>query len=286
MKPTTPDLPPPDPVPGAPPSLDPASHGPAPFAPPSLPSLFSLSGRTAFVTGAGQGLGAAIAHGLAEAGARVVVTDIEASVATVAETLRRAGHACFALRLDVRDEAAFGAIFGKAIAEYGRIDVMVNNAARTVATPLWEITAAEWDDVLAVNLRGAFFGCRIAGAYMRERCAGRIINVSSIAGQQASAASGAHYAASKAGLFALTRSFAQALAPHGVTVNALAPSTIRGALVDALNEPQRRALTASIPLRRFGEAQEVAAAVVYLASPAAAFATGAILDLNGGRLMR
>lgn len=281
MKPTLPDAAPPEPAPAVSTPRCAASPGSAATA-----GLFALSGRTAFVTGAGQGLGAAIAQGLAEAGARVVLADIAATVDAAAQALRRDGHACLAVRLDVRDEEAFGTAFGRAIREYGGVDVMVNNAALTIATPLWDITAAEWDDVLAVNLRGAFFGCRIAGVHMRARGSGRIINVSSIAGQQASAASGAHYAASKAGLFALTRSFAQALAPHGVTVNALAPSTVRGASLDTLEESQQRALAATIPLGRFGEAREVAAAAVYLASPAAAFTTGTVLDLNGGRLMR
>jgi 3-oxoacyl-[acyl-carrier protein] reductase len=163
---------------------------------------------------------------------------------------------------------------------------MVNNAARTPSTCLWDIGADEWDDVLAVNLRGSFFGCRIAGRHMRERSAGRIVNLGSMAGQQASAATGVHYAASKAGVIALTRAFAQALAPHGVTVNALAPAAVRSPVLEAMDESRQRTLAAGIPLGRFGEPEEVAAAVLYLASPAAAFITGATLDLNGGRLMR
>jgi len=121
---------------------------------------------------------------------------------------------------------------------------------------------------------------------MRERGAGRIVNLTSIAGQQASAASGAHYAASKAGLIALTRSFAQALEADRVTVHALAPAAIRSPLLDAMAPERQQALLRGIPLGRFGEAQEVAAAVVYLASAAGAFVTGTTLDLNGSRLMR
>ena len=141
-------------------------------------ALFSLAGRSAFVTGAGQGLGAAIARGLAEAGARVVLADIdEAAVEAAAAGLRDAGHDAIAMPLDVRDEAAFRLCFDTAVQRFGGVDVMVNNAARTPSTSLWDIGAEEWDEVLAVNLRGSFFGCRIAGRHMRERGAGRIVNL-------------------------------------------------------------------------------------------------------------
>jgi len=245
-----------------------------------------LSGQVAFVTGAGQGLGHAIALGLAQAGAHVVLTDITIGLDAAADRVRVPGQDCLALSLDVRDEAAFTDTFAQALAYFGRVDVMVNNAARTPATSIWDITADEWDDVMAINLRGVFFGCRIAGRHMRERRAGRIINLASVAGQQASTATGAHYGASKAAILALTRSFAQELAPHGVTVNALAPAAIRSELLDAMDPDQQSRLAAGIPLGRFGLPQEVAAAAVYLASPLAAYTTGATLDLNGGRLMR
>jgi 3-oxoacyl-[acyl-carrier protein] reductase len=250
-------------------------------------ALFSLAGRSAFVTGAGQGLGAAIGRGVAEAGARVMLTDIDAqAVEAVAAGLRDAGHEAVAMPLDVRDEATFQLCFDAAVQRFGGVDVMVNNAARTPSTSLWDIGAEEWDEVLAVNLRGSFFGCRIAGRHMRERGGGRIVNLGSIAGQQASAATGVHYAASKAGVVALTRAFARELAPHGVTVNTLAPAAVRSPVLEAMGEAQQRMLAAGIPVGRFGEPEAVAAAVVYLASAAAGFVTGATLDLNGGRLMR
>jgi 3-oxoacyl-[acyl-carrier protein] reductase len=243
--------------------------------------------RAALVTGAARGLGLAIARGLAQAGVRVALTDIDAAgVQAAASLLRAEGHETLALRLDVRDEADFQRGFDTAAAGFGGVDILVNNAAVTPHRSLWDITTAEWDEVMAVNLRGCFFGCRIAAKHMRERGWGRILNLSSLAGQQASSVTGAHYAASKAGLFALTRSFAQELAPHGVTVNTISPAAIHGPSLDELDDAARRKFLATLPVGRFGEETEVAAAAVYLATDAAGFVTGTTLDLNGGRLMR
>jgi 3-oxoacyl-[acyl-carrier protein] reductase len=168
----------------------------------------------------------------------------------------------------------------------GEVDVMVNNAARTISRPFWEIEQEEWDDVLAVNLRGVFFGCQLAGERMRERGRGRIINLSSLAGQQGGAVAGAHYAASKAGIIVLTKIVAQELAPHGVTVNAIAPAAVHTPVMDEIAPDRLEALRQRIPVGRFGEAEEVGALAVFLASDAAAYITGATLDMNGGLLMR
>jgi 3-oxoacyl-[acyl-carrier protein] reductase len=249
--------------------------------------MFSLSNRSALVTGAARGLGVAIARGLALAGARVALGDVDVpGVEAVAKTLRREGHDTVALALDVRDESSFQRGFDAAAERFGGIDILVNNAAVTPHRSLWDITAAEWDEVMAVNLRGVFFGCRIAARHMRERRRGRILNLSSLAGQQASSVSGAPKAASKAGLFALTRAFAQELAPHGVTVNTISPAAIEGPSLDELDEASRTRFLATLPVGRFGLETEVAAGAVYLASDEAGFVTGTTLDLNGGRLMR
>jgi 3-oxoacyl-[acyl-carrier protein] reductase len=164
--------------------------------------------------------------------------------------------------------------------------VLVNNAARTIARPLWEIPISEWDEVMAANLRSCFIGSRLAGRHMRERGFGRIINVASIAGQIASPGAGAHYAASKGGMLALTRVFALELAGSGVTVNAVSPSAIESPLFDEASPERREQLLAAVPLRRPGSIREVAAAMLHLASDDAGYTTGTILDVNGGRLMR
>lgn len=244
------------------------------------------AGQTAFVTGAAQGLGAAIAEGLLRSGRNVVLADIDPAVETTAKALDPGGARTIAQRLDVRDETAFHHAFDAAIARFGAVDVMVNNAARTAIGSLWEIAPDEWDDVLTVNLRGVFFGCRIAGRHMRERHKGRIVNLSSIAGQQGSLATGAHYAASKAGILVLTKIFAQELAPYSVTVNAIAPSAIAGPAVASAPPEKIASILESVPLRKLGDPSDVAAAVLYLASEGAGYVTGATLDVNGGRLMR
>ncbi len=242
-----------------------------------------LDGRTAFLTGAAQGLGEAIAQALHAEGARVVLTDIDPRVL---ETASRIGVSASAALLDVRDATAFEAVFAAAGSRHGGIDIMVNNAARTLSTSIWTIAPEEWDDVMAVNLRGQFLGCQIAGRHMKVRGTGRIINLSSLAGQQGGAVAGAHYAASKAGILVLTKMFAQELAPFGVTVNALAPAAVRGPAVDAAPADKVAAVKRQIPVGRLGEPEEIGAAAVYLASPATGYMTGATLDLNGGRFMR
>jgi len=240
----------------------------------------TLEGRAAFITGAAQGLGEAIALALHARGARVVCADVNGEGAErVATSL---GGRASAAEVDVRDRAALERAFSAA----GEVDVMVNNAARTVARPFWEIAADEWDDVLAVNLRGVFFGCQIAGEHMRERGSGRILNLASIAGQQGGSVAGAHYAASKAGIIVLTKIVAKELAPHGVTVNAIAPAAVRTPVMDSIPEERIAALEATIPVGRLGRADEVGELAAFLASDAAGFVTGATYDVNGGLFMR
>lgn len=246
-----------------------------------------LDGHTALVTGAGQGIGAAIATELAARGAHILVTDIDAEAAArTAATIEAAGGDAEAAALDVGDWGAFQELVADFAARTGRLDVLVNNAARSVARSFWEIEPEEWDDVLAVNLRGVFSGCRAAGAVMRDAGRGRIVNLASLAGQQGGINGGAHYAASKAGIIVLTKIVAAELAGSGVTVNAVAPAAIEGPVFDALPAARQEAIAAQVPVGRPGCPDEVAATVAFLASDRAAFITGTTIDVNGGLFMR
>ena len=243
-----------------------------------------MQGRTALVTGAAQGIGEAIARELGGRGANVAVADLHGEGAeAVAADL---GERAVALELDVRDRESFERAFAATHERFGRVDILVNNAARTVMRRFWEIEDDEWDDVLATNLRGVFIGCQLAGPRMRENGFGRIVNLASLAGQQGGAVAGAHYAASKAGIVVLTKIVARELAPYGVTVNAIAPAAVRTPVMDALPQERVEALAATIPVGRVGRAEEVAAAVAFLASDEAGYVTGSTLDVNGGLFMR
>lgn len=235
--------------------------------------------RTAIVTGAARGIGEAIARRLYADGYRVALADI-VDASPVALAL---GDGAEAFELDVRELASWEHLLASL---GGEVYALVNNAARTEFRSFWNIDLEEWDDVLATNLRGSYLGCRVVGAVLRDRGAGRIVNLASDAAFAASGASGVHYAASKAGVVALTRRVATELAAHGVTANAIAPAAIDGPLARSVYGERVHEEAAAVPVGRIGRPDEVAALVSFLLSDDAGYLTGATLDLNGGVLMR
>ncbi|MHA4836440.1 SDR family NAD(P)-dependent oxidoreductase [Sphingopyxis sp. MSC1_008] len=244
-------------------------------------------GDVALVTGAARGLGAAIAEALHRDGMRVLVADVAVQGAReVARQLDPEGATARAISLDVRDKQSFVDVLARA-ADWGGIDVLVNNAAIAFTTPAMDIEGGEFDAVMAVNLRGPFFASQVIGAHLRAKGYGRIVNIASQAGQMGGTVTGGHYAASKAGLIGLTKYFAREFAGTGVTVNAVSPGPIDLPTVrSAVPADKLAALQASMPVRRLGEPREIADAVALLASRRMGYVTGATWDLNGGTLMR
>jgi len=238
-----------------------------------------LEGRVALVTGASRGIGRAVARELAKQGAKVVGTATsEAGAAGIAEI------DCIGKVLDVRDAAQCDALVESVRKELGDILVLVNNAGVTRDNLALRMKDADWDEVIETNLRPAFRLSRAVMRGMMKARWGRIINITSVVGASGNAGQ-ANYAAAKAGIAGMTRSLARELGSRNITVNCVAPGFIDTDMTRALPEEHRNALLAQIPLGRLGRPEEVAAAVAYLASPAAGYVTGAVLHVNGGMYM-
>jgi NAD(P)-dependent dehydrogenase (short-subunit alcohol dehydrogenase family) len=244
--------------------------------------LLRLDGRLALITGGGGGIGRAAAHALAQAGADVAVSDIDEDAArTVAEEIGRGE----AHRLDVADEAEVETVVGRVMDRHGRIDILINNAGLGARVPTVDLPTERWRHVLAVNLDGSFFCARAAGRHMLAARRGTVVNLASIMGL----VGGGHYPnlayhSAKGALVNFTRALACEWAPFGVRVNAVAPTFARTRLTEPLLADQAMAerLLADTPMGRFAEAEEVAAAILFLASDAASMITGAILPVDGG----
>jgi len=247
--------------------------------------MSSLQGRTALVTGASQGIGRACARALAVAGAKVALAARnEAKLNEVAAEIAAAGGAAGVFTLDIASEESIKSCAKAAIAHFGSVEILVNNAGITRDTLVLRMKRADWDDVLQTNLTGTFLMTQAVLSPMLKARWGRILNISSVVGETGQAGQ-ANYAASKAGLIGLTKSLARELASRNITANAIAPGYIETAMTAVLDEKQREAMLAHIPLGRAGTDADIANAVRFLASDDAAYITGHVLDVNGGMYM-
>lgn len=245
-----------------------------------------LSNQVAIVTGAGQGMGAATAARLAHEGATVVVSDInESKTARVAEEINNSGGRAIFAKTDVTKEDEVASMVGCAIDTYGSVSILVNNAGILYPTRIDDVTKAEWDQVLDVNLNGTFLCSKAVLPTMKQKGYGRIVNMSSSAGRSVSTLGGVHYTAAKAGVLGLTRAMAKEVAPFGITVNAVCPGLIDTEMVRIECTPERiKGYEESFPISRLGTPEEVAQLILFLVSDSQ-YITGASIDINGGDLM-
>lgn len=247
--------------------------------------MFSLAGKVALVTGASQGIGRETALALAEAGAKVVVAARnEEKLAALAEEIAAKGAVAFALKMDVADAEQVKAGFKAVLEKFGKLEILVNNAAITRDGLAMRMKLEDWDAVIRTDLTGAHLCTQQALATMVRARAGRIINIASVVAQMGNAGQ-ANYVAAKGGLIGLTKAIAMEIASRNVTVNAVAPGFIETPMTEVLSDKVKEELKTRIPLGRMGTARDVAAAIVFLASDEAGYITGHVLDVNGGMYM-
>jgi NAD(P)-dependent dehydrogenase (short-subunit alcohol dehydrogenase family) len=249
-------------------------------------NYFDLTDRVAVVIGGTSGIGRAIAHGLADAGADVVPTSRRSEqVQKAASEMREKGRRTLEITSDVGDRTSLDALLQQSVEAFGKVDILVNSAGKTKRTPTLDVEDEEWDDILATNLSGTLRSCQVFGRHMLDRGYGRIINIASLSTFVALYQVAA-YSASKAAVASLTKSLAVEWAPFGVNVNAIAPGVFRTALNQRLlDETERgREFLLRTPMKRFGKVEELAGAAVFLASEAASLVTGEVLVVDGGFL--
>ncbi|MDO8664171.1 MAG: SDR family NAD(P)-dependent oxidoreductase [Candidatus Liptonbacteria bacterium] len=251
--------------------------------------MFNLSGKVALVTGARRGMGRAHALALASQGAAVTVTDInlEECQAVVDEIAAKGGKAA-AFKLDVSNKAEVDSVFDEVIKHFGRLDILVNNAGIYQDKPALDISEADWDKTIDINLKGQFFCAQRAAKEMAKNKWGRIINIASIAsgGTGVGISGGAHYTASKGGVIGMTETLAVEFASLGINVNAIGPGAIDTPMIAASQMPKEEldSFLSQIPLKRIGKPEEISAAVVFLASDEASYVVGATFYIDGGWL--
>lgn len=245
-----------------------------------------LDEKVAIVTGAGRGIGSAIAVVLASQGARVVVNysrSAEAAEAVVAR-IREAGGEAFAVQADVSDAAQVAALVAATVAHFGRLDILVNNAGITRDKLLIRMKDEDWDAVLDTNLKGAFLCARAVAPILMKQKAGTIVNVGSVIGKVGGAGQ-VNYSAAKAGLVGLTKSLAKELGARNIRVNAVAPGFIATEMTDVLKEEQRQEVLRQVPAGRLGAPEDVANVVAFLCAPEASYITGEVIAVDGGLFM-
>jgi 3-oxoacyl-[acyl-carrier protein] reductase len=247
--------------------------------------MMKLKDKVAFVTGAAQGIGKAIAEALAREGAQVIVSDINFEAAQqTAKEIEGLGVKTLALKTNVADLQEVETSVSEAVKAFGRIDILVNNAGITRDNLLLRMKKEEWDAVISVNLTGAFHCSKIVSRLMMKNSYGKIINIASIVGQMGNFGQ-ANYAASKAGLIGFTKAAAREVASRNVTVNAVAPGFIDTEMTRKIPEEARRQLVSQIPMGKLGQPEDIARAVVFLAGPEADYITGQVIAVNGGMYM-
>jgi len=251
--------------------------------------MFDLKNKVALVTGARRGMGKADALALAAQGAKVAVTDIDlAECQVVVNEIKAKGGEAAAFKMDVSSAAEVDQVITAVVAQFGRLDILVNNAGIYAPKPALDLTEADWEKTIAINLKGQFLCAQRAAREMAKNKWGRIVNIASVASGQIGVgiAGGAHYTASKGGGLGMTETLADEWAALGINVNAIAPGAIDTPMVSASQIPKEAmdALLAKVPLKRIGRPEEVAAAVVFLVSEEASYITGATLYVDGGWL--
>ena len=243
-----------------------------------------LTGRVAIVTGASRGIGRAIAERFAAAGASIVAGARERHADTVVGQIRENGGNAVAVTVDLTNVNSIATLGDTALKQYGRIDVLVNNAGIVRDQLMVRMKPEDWDVVLATNLTATFESCRCVLRTMVKQRSGRIINISSVVGQSGNPGQ-ANYAASKAGMVGLSKSLAREVASRGITVNVVAPGMIDTDMTSSLPEAGRQAMLGQIPMGRLGTPEEIASAVHFLASDEASYITGQVVAVNGGMYM-
>ena len=245
-----------------------------------------LENRVAIVTGAGRGIGAATARRLAQEGAKVVASDIDEEVGlNVVEEIRKAGGTAEFLRCDVSKPTEDEQLVRDAIARFGRLDVLVNNAAIAPRIPIEDITEEWFDRIININLKSVFFLTRAAAEVMKPNRYGRIICLSSTGGRIGGVINATVYGSTKAGILAMTKSFARHYAPYNILVNAVAPGAVETRLMTNMGKEALQGVTESAPLKRLADPAEIASVIAFLASDQSSWMTGSTVDVNGGTLM-